>query len=71
MTTVPELAPDTRPDEPTVAIAVVLVLHTPPGVPLEKITGVPIHISEGPTMAPTTGEGETVTDAVAKQLPMA
>lgn len=40
--------PVTTPEPLTVAIAVLLLLHVPPGVALVKVMAEPTHVAEGP-----------------------
>ena len=55
--------PDTIPDVPTVATPVVLLLHTPDGVSLERAVVAPTQTLRVPVIGPTVGNAFTVTIA--------
>jgi len=49
----PPVTPVNIPDkEPTVAIDVVLLLHTPPDVPSVNVSVAPVHTEEGTVIGP-------------------
>jgi hypothetical protein len=62
--TVPADMPVTLPVLSIVAIAVLLLAHTPDGVVLDKVVAAPTQIEFAPVMASTTGSGLTVTVVV-------
>ena len=64
MLAVPGVTPVTTPDVLTVATDVLLLLHTPDGVPLVSVSGVPMHTRLLPVVAPGAGTASTVTTAV-------
>ena len=70
MVTVPPLMDDTRPEEFTVATAVLLLLQPPPGVAFVNDMEEPAHTVEGPEIVPALGAGLTVTVDITWQLPM-
>src|SRR5262249_44868017 len=70
MVTVPVLTPVTMPVLPTVAMDVLLLLHTPPGAASESVIVPAIHTVVGPLMVPALAAGVTVSVEVVKQLPM-
>ncbi len=59
----PAAIPVTTPVEPTVAIPVLLLLQTPPGVVLASVLGVPMIIEVEPVIGATVGIELTVTEA--------
>jgi hypothetical protein len=62
MVAVPVPVPKTTPFASTIAIAALLVLHTPPAVPLVlKLIVELVHTLEGPLMVPALEAGLTVT----------
>jgi hypothetical protein len=64
---VPAMVPVTSPvPEPIVAIPVPSVLHVPPVVASCKVTGDPVHTTEGPVIA--ADRGFTVTVIVAMHV---
>jgi hypothetical protein len=64
----PPATPVTIPlDEPTVALATVLLVHVPPASVLESAVVAPTHTVDVPVIA--AGNGSTVTSVVAIQLP--
>jgi hypothetical protein len=66
MTTFPIETPVTIPVDPTVAIAVLLLLHVPPDVASVKVTDVPGQIVAGSVITgATAGKGITVSVLVA------
>jgi len=70
MMAVPLEIPVTIPlDEPTVATARLLLLHTPPGVPSDKVLVAPTHSWAVPVIPPTTGSALTVTMLVTEDDP--
>jgi hypothetical protein len=53
MTTEPEVTPVTEPeDEPTVAIDVLLLVHTPPDTVLDNVVELPTPTVEAPLIVP-------------------
>lgn len=66
--TVPVPVPVTVPVLPTVATAVLLLLHVPPAVASVKDSVVPIQISDPPGGDMAAGMALTVTTAITKQL---
>ncbi len=65
MVTVPALTPVTVPDAlPTVAFAVLLLLHVPPLVAFAKVVVLPVHVTAVPVI--TAGIAFTVTSRVLK-----
>jgi hypothetical protein len=69
MMTVPGAIPDTIPVLPTVAIDVLLLLHTPPGAVLLSAIVAEVFTTEGPVIVPATGRAVTVTIVVAAHPP--
>lgn len=65
----PGAIPETMPDVPTVATAVALLDHEPPGIVADMEAGEPIQIVTGPLMLPASGNGFTETVAVAMSVP--
>ena len=64
----PAETPVTMPEEePTVATAVLLLLHTPPVTLSDKVMVEPIHTPERPVIVPAFGDGFTVRVLVAIQ----
>ena len=61
---VPEVMPVTKPDVPIVATDILPLLQTPEGVVLDNIVVPPSHKVAVPVIAPTTGNGFTVTVVV-------
>jgi hypothetical protein len=59
MITLPPDTPVTIPVAPTVAIEVLLLLHTPPGVPSVNVVDAPTHTLDAPEIVPATGNGFT------------
>ena len=59
--------PVTIPDASTVARVVLLLLHVPPGVALERVMVLPTLTDDGPVMVPADGAVSTLTTAVAMQ----
>ncbi len=55
-------------DEPTVAIVILLLVHTPPVGEELKVDEDPVHMANTPVIAP--GCAFTVTTLVAKQPPL-
>ncbi len=70
MTAVPADTPATNPDdEPTVATAVLLLLHVPPIVPSVNVVTPPMQMAEAPATGDTVGKSLTVTIAEAVAVP--
>ena len=67
---VPAATPDTIPDVPTVALAVLVLLHVPPAAASVSVTLLPIHTADGPDIVPATADGLTVTITEVKQPPV-
>ena len=65
----PAVTPVTTPPR-TVAV-VLLLLHVPPGAKSVNVTDEPVQTVEGPVMAPSSGNGFTVTAFVAFVMPHA
>jgi hypothetical protein len=61
MTTVPALVPVTTPVLPTLAIAVLLLVHVPPAEVLFSVIVEPAHTVVSPEIIPANGSGLTVT----------
>ena len=69
---VPVLTPVTVPlTMPTVATAGLVLVHTPPAVPSDKVMEVPVHCSDAPVTGSTTGTGSTFTILLATLVPHA
>ncbi len=68
MVDVPPETPVATPDPFMVATAVLLLLHTPPGVTSAKAVVLLTHTLKVPVMGETTGNGFTVTSAVTKAV---
>ena len=71
MVAIPAPVPVTTPVLPTVAMAVLLLLHTPPGAPSIRLMVLPTHTLVGPLMVPALAARLTVTVEVAWQEPIA
>ena len=70
MITLPGATPLTTPEDVTVAIAGLLLLQAPPGVPLLlKLMDEPAHTDEGPLIVPAFAAPFTVTIVMAIGLP--
>lgn len=69
MIVVPAATPVTTPVEPTVAILVAVLLHTPPVAASVKVILVAGHTVDAPDIEPALGLGFTVTTAVAANVP--
>ena len=69
MVVVPALTPVTAPVLPTVAIAVLLLLHTPPVVASLNVVVAPEHTDFVPVTVPADGMEPKVTVAVADAVP--
>ena len=68
----PAVTPDTIPVAPTVAIAVLLLLHTPNGDASDKLMVAPLHtLSAAAVTGSTTGAALTVMSLVASAPPQA
>ena len=64
--------PVTKPvEEPTVAMLLAVLLHIPPVAVSVRPIVLPMHITEGPVMAPAAGRGLTVITTVATDEPHA
>ena len=68
MVAVPTVTPQTTPALVTAA-AVLLLLHTPPGVPCDKVTGIPIQTVDAPDIVPAVGAVLIVTICVSRAVP--
>lgn len=66
----PEEIPVTVPVLPTVAMAVLPLLHVPPGVASASTAVAPTHMPTPVEGVMADGLGLTVTDAVTKQVPV-
>ena len=69
MATLPADTPVTMPALFTVAMVVLALLHTPPLPVVLRVPVAPTHTVEGPPMVPASGNGFTVTVAVAATVP--
>ena len=69
MVVLPEETPVTTPELLTVATDVLLLLQIPPVATSVSETEEPAHTDPLPVMAPETGNGFTVTDLVATEVP--
>ena len=71
MVAVPPATPCTMPVLPTVAVPVDPELHVPPEVPVASLSVVfdPAQTVRVPVIVPATGNGFTVTEAVAFTVP--
>lgn len=69
MVVVPADAPDTEPDEPTVATPVLLDVQTPPDDASVRVILPDTHTEVAPDMLPALGNGFTVTVLVAVAVP--
>ena len=67
--TVPPATPLTIPDELTVALAVLLLLHVPPAVASLNVVVAPLHTDAVPVIVPAVGAALTVTTLVATAAP--
>lgn len=67
--TEPAVAPPTLPTASTVALVVLLLLHTPPGAALLSDIVDASHTAVGPVIVPANGSGLTVTAWVAVSVP--
>jgi hypothetical protein len=69
MMTLPADTPDTTPVPLIVATDMLLLLHTPPGVPSVNVVVAPTHTPDAPAIVPATGIGLTVIGCVATAAP--
>ena len=69
MVTLPEDTPVTVPVEPTVAMAVLLLLHTPPAVLLPSAVAAPAHRLPAPVMVPAAGNASTLIKVIVVAVP--
>ena len=69
MVAVPELTPLTMPVLSTVATDIAVLLQAPPDVPSVNVVVDPAHTFKVPVIVPDTGNGLTVTIAVAAAVP--